>query len=136
MKPSDRIWELANERCVRQGISPTEVGLQDVGTYLDEQRELVIITAPECASEAQIGKMAESLAHLIERHDVVIVPFGTKVTRNGQVVHGMPQRIDTAVVPSPEAYRAAFGCDPEPATVPIMVRTLGSYEPTEEVDEP
>ncbi len=98
MKPSDRIWELANERCVRQGISPAEVALQDIGNYLDEQRELVIITAPEHASEAVIGKMAEAVDHLLERHDIVILPFGAKVTRNGQVVHGMPQRSAPVVV--------------------------------------
>ncbi len=109
LKATDRIWALASERCAREGRDTAEATVMDVAAYLDEQRDLVIITAPEHASEAEIGKLAESLEHLAERHDIVIVPFGAKVTRNGQVVHGMPERMAPVVAEACPLRRGKHG---------------------------
>lgn len=37
MKPSDRIFEIAKQRCARQSLPLTEVTLPDVANYLDEE---------------------------------------------------------------------------------------------------
>lgn len=103
MKPSDRIWELANERCVRHGVNPTVVALQDVANYLDEQHGLVVIVAPEWATENERGKMAEQLEPLSSRHDIVILPFGYQVLTGAAAA--------SAMVPSVEAKVARVGDD-------------------------
>lgn len=131
------------ERAVEESLAEMKRGATVVSSKFDESRKSIIVT---------VAWPPEEVCRLLES--------GAACIENGELVFVEPtMEARQAIVPTAEAYRSAFGCDPPAPAAPMVVaavpyattksgavvyrtgkepvgRTLESYEPTEETDEP